>query len=143
MEGNITIPYQWTTGEATGRFLTELRDKKKIIGSKCSSCGRILVPPQDFCAACFINTTDWVEVGDEGVMETFTVVHKKLIWRPFDPPYAIAAIRLEGASSNLLHIVRANDYGRLKAGLKVKAHWKEERTGSIFDIDCFRTVPEV
>ena len=39
----------------------------------------------------------------------------------FEPPNAVAAIRLDGADTDLLHLVKTDDYDRLNAGLRVRA----------------------
>ncbi len=140
MEGDITVPYKWTTGEAIGTFLTRLRDDRRIMGTRCPECGKVLVPPQEFCAACFIDTKEYVGVADEGTIETYTVVRAPLVWRPSDPPYAIAAIRLDGADTELLHLVKTEDYDTLKMGMRVRAVWSEERKGSLFDIEHFEPI---
>ena len=140
MEGEISVPYKWTTGKAVGRFLTALRDEKKILGSICPECDTILVPPQDFCGRCFVDTPTMAPVGDWGTLQTFTLVETPLVWRPYDPPYALGAIRLEGASTDLIHVIKVEDYFALRNGITVKAIWGEERSGSIMDISYFQPV---
>jgi uncharacterized OB-fold protein len=137
MEGKISIPYRWTTGKMAGRFFTELRDNKKIYGVKCGGCGKVYVPPPDLCGACYAAMGEWVEIADTGTITTFTVVHHPLIWRPLEPPYAIAAIRLDGADTDFLHLLKTDDYARLRCGLRVNAVWKEQRSGTLLDIDHF------
>ena len=38
IEGKIEIPYSYAAGEMGSRFLTELRDHKRILGVRCASC---------------------------------------------------------------------------------------------------------
>jgi len=136
-EGKIEIPYRWTTGPAIGRFLTELRDNKKIFGLRCAKCQRLYVPPPDVCGPCFAPMDDWVEVGPGGLVMTFSQVDYPLPWRPLEPPYTLALIRLDGADTDLLHLVEADE---VRVGMRVKPWWKAARVGSILDIRAF--VPE-
>jgi len=36
-ESRIKVPYTWSVGEVGSRFLIELRDHKKIYGTRCPS----------------------------------------------------------------------------------------------------------
>jgi uncharacterized OB-fold protein/putative sterol carrier protein len=136
-EGRIEIPYRWTTGPAMGRFLTELRDNKKIVGLRCGRCGRIYVPPPDVCGPCFAPMDDWVELGPGGLVTSFSRVNYPLPWRPVGPPYTLALIRLDGADTDLLHLVEADE---VRVDMRVKPWWNAARTGSVLDIRAF--VPE-
>jgi len=141
-EGNITVPYQWTTGPAVGKFLTELRDNKKIMGLRCPKCKRLFVPPLElFCGRCFVEMKDWVEVSEEGKVISYTVVNLPLpepCQPPLPPPYALAAIRLEGADTEIIHLLGEVEFEKIKIGMPVKAVWKEKREGSILDIEHFK-----
>lgn len=136
LEGEIKVPYQWTTGDAVGRFLTELRENKRIIGSKCKATGRVYVPPQEYSRE-DLSPMEYVPVGDVGTLEAVTVVKKEIPDAPCDPPYAIVAVKLDGADTNLIHLMKDGDLDALKPGMRVKAAWKEEGEGRIFDIEGF------
>lgn len=134
MEGDITVPYNWTAGPAASAFLTALRDDKKIVGAKCPACKKIFVPPVSNCAKCFTQIKDYVPVKDRGVVQTWTVVHKKFHWQPAEPPFALASIRLDGADTDFIHLVNADE---LKSGMRVRAVWNDDRDGLITDISHF------
>jgi hypothetical protein len=138
----IEFPYQSATGHAVSRFLTAFRDDKRIWGLKCPQCGRVVVPAQDYCESCAVDMHDWVEVGQEGVIVTWAVVRRDHALHPHPAPFAYALVRLDGADTNLLHTVLARDYASLKPGARVRAVWKDERTGHIRDLDHFALVQE-
>lgn len=143
MEGSITIPYNWTAGAIYGAVLESLRDAKRILGGKCQSCGKVWVPPQECCPECSADLApeDLVPVADEGKVASFTVVEMPLIVRPCEPPYAIVAVRLDGAGTDFLHLVKDKEsLAKLRVGARVRAVWKDERVGSILDIDGFVVV---
>jgi uncharacterized OB-fold protein len=140
LKGKIRVPYEWTAGEAPGRFLTSLRDEKKIIGARCTGCGRVYVPPQEFCGACFDAPVEYMEVGQQGEVVSFTVVHRPLIEvpRPLSAPFAIALIKLDGADTAMIHYLGEAPLEDIKCGMRVKAVWRDEREGSILDILYFK-----
>ncbi|NQU07233.1 MAG: Zn-ribbon domain-containing OB-fold protein [Candidatus Abyssubacteria bacterium] len=138
-KGRIKVPYTWYVGEYASRFYVELRDNKKIWGTKCSTCETVLVPPRNHCAKCFVPVTEWVEVKDTGVLQTWTVVHYETpAIQPLKPPYAYGIIKLDGADSGFVHMIADTDLGKLKAGMKVKAVFKDERRGDLLDIKYFK-----
>jgi hypothetical protein len=145
----LEFPYQHSTGPVIGRFLTALRDEQRLYGIECRACHLVLVPPQDYCEVCGGSVSDsasasasnWREVGPEGVLTTFAVVRRPQVIHPLSAPFAYALIRLDGADTDLLHMVRTADYAMLRAGLRVRPVWKEERHGSILDVSHFELVP--
>jgi hypothetical protein len=54
-ESRIKVPYTWSVGEVGSRFLIELRDHKKIYGTKCPKCNTVYLPPEKTCGQCFLN----------------------------------------------------------------------------------------
>jgi uncharacterized OB-fold protein len=133
LEGDITIPYKWTTGPTIGRFLAELRDNQRIVGARCVACDKVFVPPTDVCGQCYKPPEEWVVLTGEGVLIALSVVHRQLPWSPLPPPYTLGLVRLDGADTNLIHLVD----GGLKAGDRVRARFKKERSGTILDIEMF------
>jgi hypothetical protein len=139
----LEFPYQHSTGPVIGRFLTALRDERRLYGIECRACRLVLVPPQDYCEVCGGAVADspspasWREVGPEGTLTSFAVVRRGQPMHPAPAPFAYALIRLAGADTDLLHIVRAADCAALRAGVNVRPVWKAERQGSIMDISHF------
>lgn len=138
LKGQISMPYTWTVGETGSRFLVALRDEKKIMGNHCPECSTVFVPPRKNCGKCFkdIPTDKWVELGREGVVTTFTKVHFSYPLQPADLPFAYALIRLDGADVDFLHVIKEG-LEQLEKGARVKAVFKEDRTGRITDIASF------
>ena len=139
------LDYDVHLGRTWGRFMQGLTDKQ-ILANSCPECARVFVPPQAYCESCFVATDQWQELPPEGVVEVFTVA-----WHGFrggpTPPYAIAGIRLDGASTLLMHYVSGLDLSdpatvteQLPPGTRVRAVWAEERTGQILDIAHFEQI---
>ena len=49
--------------------------EEKLMGSKCTACGAIYLPPRPMCTACFGDEMDWIEMDGVGVLEAFTSVY--------------------------------------------------------------------
>lgn len=136
------LHYDVHLGATWGRFMQGLRERT-ILGNRCPECARTFVPPQAYCESCFVRTAQWVQLAPEGVVEAFTVAWQGFRGGP-PAPYAIAGIRLDGASTLLMHYVQGLDLSdpaaigdQLPPGTRVRAVWAEERSGQILDIAHF------
>lgn len=143
--GKMWQPYNWSTGRYWSKFFTELRDNKRIMGTKCPKCKSVYMPPREVCGKCFAKMDEWVEVSDKGTIVAFTVV-----WFPhIDPntgklrepsPYTSVWVRLDGADTYLMHYLDETDEKKIKIGMRVQAVFAEERKGSIHDIKHFEII---
>ena len=57
---------------------------------------------------------------------------------PKEPPYAYGVIKLDGASTGIVHLIGGVDLNKIKVGMKMEPVFKEKREGSILDIDYFK-----
>jgi hypothetical protein len=139
-EGKIKIPYSWPAGKLGSHFLAALRDRSQILGLRCPSCKKVLVPPTR-CLSCDRVGTEWVQVGPQGVLETWTVVRTPVSSIQVLPaPYAVGVIRLDGADTGLVHIVGGVDFNKLRIGIRVEPVFSQNRSGHILDIRYFRPI---
>lgn len=135
MEGRNSCPYNWSTGEVVGEFLTALRDHGKILGALCGSCGSVAVPPTSYCELCSGEISDWREVGPRGVVRSWARVAEPLEGAPVDAPFRYVLVQLAGADTSLLHM--APDDERIRTGEAVVPVFRDERKGDITDIEWF------
>lgn len=139
IDGRVDIAYRWSAGVAGGRFLKQLRETGAIMGAKCPQCTRVLVPPRSFCEECFVETTDWVEVGPGGTILTYAESYFGLQGQRLEDPWYVGIVKLDGSDGGLFHRIVA-DEGEIEIGAKVEAVLADERKGEILDITHFRTV---
>jgi uncharacterized OB-fold protein len=139
-KSRIKVPYTWSVGEVGSRFLTELKDNKKIWGTKCPLCDIVFVPPKKTCTYCFVPIHEWVQVKDEGVLETFTVIRYETDLIPRKTPQIIGIVVLDGADTGLVHFIGDVPPDKLAAGMRVKAVFEEDRKGHILDIKHFKPI---
>lgn len=138
LQGSIEISYEWSAGIAGSRFFQEIRDNKRIMGTKCPKCGRVLVPPRIFCEECFVDVEEWVEVSSKGELVTFGESYLGTDGSKLKEPWIVGIIRLDGADGGLIHYIGEARPEELKIGMRMEAVFNEERNGNILDIKHFR-----
>jgi uncharacterized OB-fold protein len=94
-----------------------------IKGSKCTSCGKICLPPRPICPSCSGTNLEWKELSPTGKIKTFTVVNVPLSNMVGHSPYTVAVIQLDDGpciSGNILDVKRGED---LSVGARVVAEF--------------------
>ena len=139
IQGHWNFKYTYFAGEVATRFFNELKDNRRIMGSLCPSCNRLLVPARAFCDACMARTTDWRSVGPEGTLETFTIITTAFPGLP-EPPIVMAYVTLDGADTALINVVLGEDLSDIEAAAKrlneqprVTVRFVEDPNGRITD----------
>lgn len=140
--GTISIPFSYAAGRAASRFFIALRDEKKILGVRCPACQRVIAPPRAFCGCCSVATEEWVEVGDCGALVSYTVTYRDGPHLPHKPPVAYGVIRLDGADTNLVHLLDPASLDRIEIGARVQAVFRERREGGLLDIAYFKLLAD-
>ncbi|HYB97817.1 MAG TPA: OB-fold domain-containing protein [Candidatus Limnocylindrales bacterium] len=131
----LEYPYTRSVGQVIGTFLAGLKEGR-VLGTRTPS-GKVLVPPSEFDPETGADLTEIAEVSDTGAVTTWAWVPEPRAKHPLRHAFAWALIRLDGADTAMLHAVDAGDPARMKAGMRVKARWRDSRSGSINDIECF------
>ena len=138
VDGKLALPYTYFAGRVGSKFLTTIRDEKKIMGVRCNKCNKVFVPPRQTCDVCMEDIRDnWVDVQNTGEVTNFTVVRYDDKHLPKKAPYVLAMIKLEGADTAMVHVVEGIDVDKAKIGMKVQAVFADETTSTIMDIDHF------
>jgi len=132
------IRYSHSAGPVRSKFLLSLRDYQKIMGTRCSSCGRVHVPARSTCPKCFEDMEEWVEVGQEGILESYTVVYKPEPVYIADTPFVLGIIKLDGADTSIVHRLGEIDSEKVRMGMRVRAVFSEKPKGDIRDIKYFK-----
>lgn len=140
--GQIQIDYTWAVGKAGERFFTELKNNKKIMGTRCRACKRVLVPPRIFCEDCFTDDVEWVEVAPTGTLVTFGDCYFSTEGKRLEEPWILGIVRLDGSDGGLVHFIEEARAEDLKIGMPMEIVFRDEREGNILDILYFRPVKE-
>ncbi len=135
VESTITFPYRRSLGPMLSSFMTALAERR-ILGVRHGA--HVLVPPMEWDPATGAELPlDLVEVGPAGTIESWTWVATPSEQHPLDRPFGFAFIRLDGATTPLLHAVDAGSPSAFSVGARVAPRWKGQRIGHITDIACF------
>ena len=130
--------FNWSYGKIS-RFFRELMDNKRIMGTKCPECGTVFCPPTSDCPKCWV-PAEWVEVGPQGTVLHFSIIHLPNLWMKRKVPYTIGLIKLDGADTGLMHFVDETDIEKLKTRPRVEAVFADKRKGYITDIEHFEII---
>ena len=110
--------------------------EKRILGIRNGDA--VLVPPMEWDPATGAELAhDFVEVGPAGTVESWTWVPEPSIQHPLDRPFGFAFVKLDGATTPLLHAVDAGSPDAMAIGLRVAPRWRGTREGRLGDIVCF------
>lgn len=101
--------------------------KRKLMGAKCRSCGKLLVPPKPMCPACFSQDLEWKELPNEGKLQTYTVIHVSPKQFQGSVPYAVGIVKLE-EDAQLPGMIKGVAQDKLKVGMNLTVNFEEAST---------------
>jgi uncharacterized OB-fold protein len=127
----IEIFYKYAYG-GQSRFFRELRENRRLYGSKCPKCGKVFCPPRQDCNRCY-EKMEWIPLSGEGTVVTCCSVHFSNSSFIKKVPFICALIRLEGTDFLMISNVEMDDISQAKPGMRVRAMFREERDGAITD----------
>lgn len=133
----LEFPYTRSTGPIVGRFLAGLKEAR-LFGIHGAD-DRVLVPPQEYdpVTSQTLGPDRLVEVGQGGVVTTWSWNPVPRDGQPLATPFAWALVRLDGADTAMLHAVSVTAPGDMATGMRVQARWADERRGHMSDLACF------
>ena len=99
-------------------FFQRVREGQ-LTGVRCGTCGRLAIPPREFCPDCHARAWQTVALGGEGTIASFTVIRVAPRAHAADAPYAVAVVKLKEGVSLLGRIVDI-PLDKLAVGLPVR-----------------------
>lgn len=138
--GHMETDYVYTHGVAGERFFREIKEKARIMGTKCKRCGVVYVPARMYCERCFEKLEEWVDVGKRGKVHAYTVAYIDMDGCRLKEPIVYAMIKMDGADGGLVHRLGEVNLKELEINMGVEAVFKlkAQREGSINDIRYFK-----
>lgn len=137
----VRLDYQITAGPTQARFLEGIASGR-ILGERCPSCTKVLVPPRGVCPACGVLTDEVVPLRDAGILTTFCVINLPFEGQMLTPPYVAGSILLDGADLPIFHLVGGIGPAEVRMGLRVRAVWAEELKPTLASIRYFEPTGE-
>lgn len=142
----LDLHYEHAFGPYYGRLFDEIKTNRRIMGVRTPDGEGAFLPPREVCDITHKPTGTWVEVKQTGTIRAMSVIYLEFKGQKQPPPYIYAEIMLDGASTRLIHNVGGLDMSRakelVKPGTRVRAVWREERTGSLDDISHFEIIDD-
>jgi hypothetical protein len=127
----LEYTYKRSLGPVLSRFFTGLRDRK-LFGAKRAD-GGILFPAKEYDPDTSAAIDELVEVGQEGVVKSWSWVSTPRRQQPLPHAFAYALVQLDGADTAFLHVVDAGEESRMETGMRVRVQWGDETQGTIND----------
>ena len=134
----LEYTYTRSTGPVIGAFLGALRERR-IFGVRGSD-GRVIVPPSDYDPVTAETLSELVEVADRGRVLTWSWNPRPRLGQPLGTAFAWALVLLDGADTAMLVAVDVEAPASMRTGMRLRANWPAEPTGTIHA--CARFVPE-
>ncbi|MFH8884456.1 Zn-ribbon domain-containing OB-fold protein [Streptomyces californicus] len=131
----VEFPFTRSLGPVQSAFLTGLRERT-VLGVRTDD-GTVLVPPVEYDPVTANELRDLVEVAPTGTVTTWAWNPSPRRDQPLDTPFAWVLVRLDGASTAILHALDAPGPESVRTGMRVRVRWAATRTGAITDIACF------
>jgi hypothetical protein len=131
----LAFDYTRSVGPTLGRFMTGLAEGH-ITGVRVSD-GRVFVPPVEYDPVTGAAVTDFVDVADEGTVQSWAWAPEPLAGQPLQTPFAWVLVKLDGADTSILHALDVAGPDDVSTGMRVQVRWATERQGAITDIVCF------
>lgn len=92
---------------------------------RCGACGTHRFPARAVCAACWSETSEWVQVSGHGTVFSFNVMHQ--VYHPgfaAEVPYAVVIVQLDEGpklTSNLVGVAP----GTIRIGMPVRVVFED------------------
>ena len=115
----ISKTHQFWESLKQGRFVT----------TKCRDCGEFSFPPQSDCPSCMGGNSEWVDLGTEAELVTFTYVQVTPTSFVESGPYHVAIGAL-AQGLKVLAWVEGKPTGQLKPGMKLRLEARQGGDGS-------------
>ncbi len=137
VDGALPVAFHYTPGVGNTAFFEALRNRGVLLGSRCEACAFTYLPARIFCERCFAELQADTECGPGGTLESFTVGYVGIDGEPLDEPVAVGLVKLDNADTVLIHHLVGESAWEI--GIRVEATITPDRSGSIRDIEGFRS----
>jgi len=103
------------TIESFYKFVSE----RKLMASKCSKCGTLLLPPRPLCTKCLSADFKWVKLKGKGKLLSYTVIHVSPLQFQSMTPYTVGIIELKDGP-HLPGMIRGVKPEKIRVGMNLK-----------------------
>ncbi len=90
----------------------------KLLGGRCTTCGKIHLPPRPLCDNCYSKSFEWTPIAPEGKLLTYTIIHIAPAQFQSMAPYAVGIVQFEGGLK-MPGMIRGVTPEKIKIGMEV------------------------
>lgn len=140
--GLLSAEFDFWVGLVMDKFYDGL-ENKKFIGSRCSKCGKVFLPPRNRCGDCFAKAEEFIELSETGILKNFTVanyISTERRTRLLKEPIIVGLVQVDGADTAMIAPIINTNPEDLKEEMKVKVVWADECKGQPKDIKGFELI---
>ena len=149
VEGTWSLgSYHYKGSKLLEQYVEGLK-QKKLIGSFCPGCAKVILPPRNLCGRCHRIMDGRKTVSDRGTITCYTVspaiTKGKLKVLGMDPVETglikegeiliPVFVRLDGSDSNTDTILLNAEPKAVHIGMRVKVIWAKEPQGALSDFE--------
>lgn len=141
-KGMVRAEFNFWVGVVMDKFYDGLQEKK-FIGTKCSKCGKVFLPPRNRCGYCFAKAEDFVDLPETGVLKNFTATKYKISerkTRKVNQDQTVGLVQIDGANNAMIVPIIITNPEDLKIGMKLKVVWAKRIKGHPNDIAGFEPI---
>ena len=138
-KGMIRAEFNFWVDIPMDKFYNGLQEKK-LIGNKCSKCGKVFCPPRKICGDCFVEAKEFVDLPETGVLKNFTVTNYKVSernTRKVKKDMMVGLVQIDGTDNAMMISIVNTEPDKLEDGMKVKIVWSKRQKGIPADIAGF------
>ena len=133
------IPF---TSASFDKFCSE----RKLMASRCKSCGKLWLPPRPLCPECHGNDMEWKELKGKGKLVAFTVIGvgpRTMTCEGYDRdhPYCSGVVELDEGPRMTTQIMGVDvcKPDNIKVGTRLTADFAERGSFSLVpEVACIR-----
>jgi uncharacterized OB-fold protein len=101
----------------------------KFVTTRCKDCGEVSFPPQADCPRCMSGNSEWVDMGTDAELVTFTYVLVTPTSFVQNDPYVVAIGKLS-QGLKILAWVEGSEVEKLRVGTKLRLEARKTPEGS-------------
>ena len=103
----------------------------KFVTTRCGDCGTVSFPPQSDCPKCMGGKTEWVDLGTDAELVTYTYVQVTPTSFVESDPYLVGIGRLS-QGLKVLAWVEGTTLEKLSPGMRMRLEARESADGSSY-----------
>ncbi|MGD0979034.1 MAG: Zn-ribbon domain-containing OB-fold protein [Candidatus Bathyarchaeia archaeon] len=91
----------------------------KLLGGRCTKCGKVHLPPRPLCDNCYSKDFEWTEIPSTGKLVTYTIIHIAPAQFQSMAPYAMGIVQLAN-NLRIPGMINGVALEQIKIGMELK-----------------------